>query len=128
MSKRKIMLEIADDLSPQEEVFHIAKLLSGKKGIGNGQKLIGVGMTVKESSIEIEVRRIPKEKPLKTSVCSICQTVFESKRGLPLYTNYGGVTRKLLYCSTDCQSAMIDLFGGQRVHFKRNQLISPITR
>jgi len=121
---KKIDITIDDSLTPEQEVFAIAKQLSKKLILsGNDKKLLGTGYTIKEAKTQININRVFKEKtvkPIKTYVCPICQTIVDSKLHKPLFSNYGGSIKKHRLCSNECRDALIDICGEGRTSKTRN--------
>ena len=120
---KKIKITIPDNLTPQEETFAIAKQL-GSKLIENKQttKLLGSGYEIKHTQTEIIINREPVEKPIKTTECTVCKTVFENKLGSVLYINYGGSHKKKIYCSDNCRDVVRDICGEGRASIKKGKL------
>ena len=106
-----VNITIPDNLTPEQEVFAIAKSF-GKRAIqGSSKKAIGDVLTIKHLQTQIIVTREAVEKPIITRTCSVCNTIFEQSIGSTLFTNYGGLVRKQFYCSDECRKAVIDIFG-----------------
>lgn len=118
----KIRISIPDNLTPEQEVFKIAQHL-GAKMLPKGEMnkiYIGNGYEIKESQTVIEIVRIPTEKVLVTHEC-FCGIVFTRSVGYKLYSNYGGKTKTLYYCSDNCRQQVIDI-AGERVSKIKNKL------
>jgi hypothetical protein len=111
---KKIEIQIQAGLTPQQEAAQVFKALS-KKAIGNSAKLIGEqAVSIEYAQTHIVITRKPKERAVKTTVCSVCESVFENKHGKPLFVNYGGAPRRKTYCSDDCRDVVISICGEGR--------------
>jgi len=119
---KKIEIKIPDNLTPQEEIWAIAKKLNKKMLSQGPTTLLGSGYEIKDIQTQITITREATEKPIKTIACTVCKTIFEDKLGSPVYTNYGGNVKKLLYCSKECCQAVIDVLGEGRVSLTRGKL------
>jgi hypothetical protein len=118
----KINITIPDNLTPQEELFAIAKQL-GKKMLPAGKtNLLGSGYEIQDLQTQITIIRKAVDKPIVTIDCSVCRTVFEKSIGKILYVNYGGKNRQRHFCSEECCQAVIDIVGEGRASMKRNGL------
>lgn len=118
----KIIITIPDNLSQQEEIAAIAKELTKKYLPGNTQKALGTGYELKHLETQIIIQRKSVEKVLVTVECSKCGTIYEKDKGFKLYTNYGGRTKKIFFCSDECRQFLIDHAGNGRVALTRNKL------
>ena len=116
----KIKITIPDGLTPQEEIFAIAKKLGKALGPPKNQKAIGVGYEVKHLETQITITREPVEELIVTRVCSVCETIFEQSLGKPLYVNYGGQIKQRMYCSDECRDGVIDICGVDRAFIKKS--------
>lgn len=64
-----------------------------------------LGLLITQTSNIIE-RKINAKKEAK---CSCCGSVYEKKKSVKLYTNYGGNSRTIKYCSENCADIVIDI-------------------
>lgn len=121
---KKIKIEIPDDLTPHQEVQAIAKQLQGNLLIGGqqGHKQIGQGFTIKDLETHITIKRVTTEKPVLTAACNACNCEYEASLGKLLYINYGGVTRKVYYCSDACRAMVQNICGEGRTGLKKSDL------
>jgi rubredoxin len=120
----KIIIDIQQGLTPEEEIIAISKKLA-KKSISNTKnvKAIGDGLLVEDLQTQIIVNRIYKEKVIVTARCSVCGCVYEKSKSKKLVTNYGGTKKILHYCSEDCRLTVLDMFGGRVAKSKLKPLI-----
>lgn len=119
----KITIKIPDNLTPEQEAFRIAREL-GKKMLPTGKKenlALGDGYEIKHLQTVIIIKRTPTEEVITTQQCN-CGNIFIRKAGLKLFTNYGGDTKTLLYCSEVCRQNTIDVAGENRVSKTRKNL------
>ncbi len=122
---KKITIEAG--LSPQEEALAIAQELM-KKQIGSSEpKAIGKDSPqIEFSETTIVVKRRRKGKASKLCSCSVCKSDFLKESGVPLWTNYGGARRQVLYCSKSCAGKAEKLLGG-RVSSDKSK-VAPLVR
>jgi len=111
----RIEITISDKLTKEQEVFAIAKKLSKQLKIGKKQKQIGDNLEIKHLKTAITINRVSTERTYKTIDCSCCGSSFIKAKAKVLYTNYGGATRRLLYCSDECKENVYAIIGGNRV-------------
>lgn len=117
----KINITIPDGLTPQEEIFAIAKKLGKALAPPKKNKAIGDGYEVKQLETQITIKREPKSPLLVTQECGVCQTLFEPKEGFKLYVNYGGSVLLKRYCCDECRSTIIDI-AGDRASLKKKDI------
>lgn len=115
MKKKQIIIEIPDDLSPEGEAFEISqklnyRLLESRTDVTK-PKEIGSRVDIKDLETQIIIKRVTKEKPIEMVGCSCCGCDYEKGKGTPVYTNYGGMIRKLFYCSKDCANQVAEILG-----------------
>ena len=110
VNKKKVVIEIDDDLTPEQEALAIAHKIQERNLLGTNTttKLIGSGgVKVKHLETQIVIKRVSKEIPEPLLICSVCQTNYEKKVGHPYYTNYGGMVRKNMCCSEQCVDVVV---------------------
>lgn len=110
---KNINIKIADDLTPEQEVYAIAKHLA-KKSIGTNkdkQKRIGDVLEVKQLETTITVTRVSTERPIEMLTCNVCGCDYQSDRAKHYFHNYGGKRTKRNVCSDNCIEFMIENFG-----------------
>ena len=119
----KITITIPDNLTPEEEFIEVSKQLT-KKLIPTkvDKKLLGKGYEIKHLETQIIIKREPVEAVIISRECSVCNTIFEEKAGIKLWTNYGGKKRKLHYCSEECRNIVLDFSGPGRAAIKKSDL------
>jgi len=124
--KEKIIIKIPGNLTPQEEVLHIARELS-KKQLQSGIKIksLGTGSEIKHLETDIKIIREPVEELTITKECSVCSTIFETKKGKSAWTNYGGYQRKVVFCSENCRTNSMKIIPAGRMCLKRSELHNP---
>ena len=125
---KKIIIKIADNLTPRQEQIELNKQLNKiLLGNNNNTKLLGDGVTIKHKQTEIIIERVTppseKRKEIKLLKC-FCGKEFASNTGKKLYVNYGGNVRSKLYCSDVCRGVVLSLSGVGRASFTRNGLKS----
>ena len=118
----KITITISDNLSPEQEVFAIAKKLGKALGPLRNLLALGDGYEVKQLDTQIIIKRVPSSPLLITQTCSVCDTIFEPKVGVSMYVNYGGIVQKRRYCCEDCKNVVKDMCGPGRAVDKKKDL------
>ena len=119
----KITITIFDDLNPMQELQAINKqMLKALPKAKKVQNLIGDKITIKHLKSQIEIVRVPREKPVTILDCSVCKTSFEKSLGKPLYVNYGGIKKALFYCSDSCRSVVSEVCGTGRASVKSKEV------
>lgn len=117
----KINIVIPDNLTPNQEVMEIAKLL-GKKLLPSNQKYLGDGYEIKHLETQITIKRIATEKAIITHDCPVCKTTVEQSAAKVLWTNYGGKRKKHHYCSDNCRDYVSETLGLGRSSTSKNSL------
>ena len=122
-NKKKVIIEIPDDLTPEQEIFEIAKQLHSRKTLGTNSsttKLIGNGSGIKLKHLEtqIVIKRKSKEKAFQ---CPVCETFFEKKLGCRYYHNFGGFIQSKIACSVPCTDLIISL-NPNRISKKKSDI------
>lgn len=111
---KKIKINIPYGLNQKEELKEIVKKLNSKllsgSGVNEQQLFIGDYNTIEQGAFTIEVKKTGK-KPIEYITCPICEITFQSDFYFKVYTNYGGVHKRHLLCSTDCQNELIEMCG-----------------
>lgn len=125
-NKKKVVIEIEDDLTPEQEVFAIATKLQQQHLLGSSstaKKLIGSGHQTKVKHLEttITIKRVSKENPVVMINCSVCNTGFDTKLGVNYYHNYGGIPKKNQCCSDSCVDTVISI-NPERISKKKRQV------
>lgn len=111
----KIEIKIPDGLTPHEETIAIAKKLNQKALSGNSanksQILIGQELNISHTQTQIIITRIGKEKPIELVTCNCCGREYQNNAAVYYWHNYGGKSKKVAVCSTECQEAVISFLG-----------------
>lgn len=114
---KKIEIKIDSDLTPEQEIYQIAKKLQQKQLSGHGRnqdKLrLGTEVNVNDIQTQIIITRVSKEKPLEYVKCNVCNSEYEKGKGKFYYHNYGGGNTRRAVCSEQCRTVMIDNFGAR---------------
>lgn len=116
----KINIEIPTGLTPEQEIFEIAKHL-GQKLLPSNQKLLGSSYKLEELQTEIVITRKPIEKVTVTYSCPVCQTIFDKSFSKICYTNFGGVIKQKRLCSDDCRDFFINI-NPSRISIKKSNV------
>ena len=60
-------------------------------------------------SVQIDVNNIVLKSvdPTKTIKCNCCNKMYSKKEAKFCFTNYGGIARKIQYCSDDCAERFV---------------------
>ena len=119
----KIIIKIPDNLTPEEERFAIFKKMGKALAPPKKKQLaIGEGYVVQQLQTEIVIIREPVVKLTVVHECSVCKTLFEPLDGFKLYVNYGGITKKRLYCSDNCVVTVMSICGEGRASKTKGKL------
>ena len=116
-----LTLELPDDLTPQEEAARIAGALL-KHSLGKGQKLLAGEIEIKDLNTGLIIRRVPKKSAPLVS-CSVCKSLFDKKQGAVLWVNYGGIPKRLIYCTDGCRKQVLDVCGEGRAAINKRGLV-----
>lgn len=125
--KAKIKVRVPDNLTEQEELVEVGKLLQQKMLSGGGQSKaqLKLGNEVKLSFNKtiIEIERYATAPVLKQMHCNICDCEFYEEKDRPrfrYYHNYGGMIKHNKVCSKECQEIAISI-NPNRIFKSRKQ-------
>lgn len=123
MNKKEYKIVIPDDLTPDQELVHIANNLRQKFLGDSKQKRLGDSVNVKNLTTRITIER-KGAKPIEIIVCNVCNGNYQSDMFKPVWTNYGGSQKLIKTCSEQCQQNLIDYCGEGRAAKSRTKLKS----
>jgi len=126
-NKSIIKVRVPDNLTEQEELVQVGKLLRQKMLSGGSQNKsqskIGTEVNISFNKTIIEIERYTTEPVLKQMHCNVCGCEFYEEKNRPrfrYYHNYGGLIRHNKVCSSECQEIAISI-NPERIFKSRKQ-------